>query len=88
MDEREALIFAAQIGADIPEVDLHSILPDQALEVVEHFVYQSYQEKKKMGRVIYGGGTGRLGETVRDYLKKHPLVQEVVEESASCLVLL
>jgi len=40
-----------------------------------------------MCRVIFGGGTGKLREEVLDYVKKHPLVENVVDEGGSCVIL-
>jgi len=87
MNNKQAKIFAAEIGADIPVLDLHSLYPDEALEKVEPFIYDMYKNKQDMGRIIYGGGTGKMREEVLNYLEKHPLVDDVVEEGGSCLVL-
>ncbi len=88
MNKKQAKIFAAEIGADIPVLDLHGSYPSEALEQVEPFVYDMYRDKQEVGRIIYGGGAGVLRREVLDYLKKHPLVEDVVEEGGSCLVLL
>ena len=88
MDNKQAKIFAAEIGADIPVLDLHGFYPSEALEQVEPFVYGIYKNKRDVGRIIYGGGTGVLCREVLDYLKKHPLVEDVVEEGGSCLVMI
>ena len=88
MDKRQAKIFAAEIGADIPSLDLHGSYPTEALEQVEPFVYGIYKNKQEVGRIIYGGGAGVLRREVLQYLKKHPLVEDVVEEGGACLVLL
>ncbi len=88
MDNRQAKIFAAEIGADIPVLDLHGFYPSEALEKVEPFVYNIYKNKEQMGRIIYGGGAGVMRKEVLNYLKKHPLVEDIVEEGGSCLVLL
>jgi DNA-nicking Smr family endonuclease len=88
MDNRQAKIFAAEIGADIPVLDLHGFYPSEALEKVEPFVYNIYKNKEQMGRIIYGGGAGVMRKEVLNYLKKHPLVEDIVEEGGSCVVLL
>ncbi len=88
MDNKQAKIFAAEIGADIPVLDLHGFYPSEALEKIEMFVYGIYKSKEEIGRIIYGGGTGVLRQEVLQYLEKHPLVEDVVEEGGSCLVML
>ena len=88
MDDKQAKIFAAEIGADIPVLDLHGFYPDEALDKVESFVFNMYKNKQNMGRIIYGGGIGVLRTGVLNYLQKHPLVEDVVDEGGSCLVLI
>ncbi|MFH1947077.1 MAG: Smr/MutS family protein [Candidatus Magasanikbacteria bacterium] len=88
MNNKQAKIFAAEIGADIPVLDLHSLYPTEALEKIETFVFDMHKNKQDMGRIIYGGGTGVLRQEVLQYLEKHPLVEDVVEEGGSCLVLI
>lgn len=88
MNNKQAKIFAAEIGADIPVLDLHGFYPSEALEKIEPFVYGIYKNKEQVGRIIYGGGAGVLRKEVLNYLKKHPLVEDVVEEGGACLVLL
>lgn len=86
MDKKEAIIFAAQIGADIPELDLHGLYPTEALEKLELFLFANRDQA--VLRIIYGGGTGKLGEAVLVYLREHPLVDDLVEEGGGCLVLI
>ena len=85
MNNKQAKIFAASLGAEIPELDLHGFYPDEALEKLELFLFDN--KDKQMCRVIYGGGTGKLREVVLDSLKKHPMVEDVVEEGGDCIVL-
>ena len=88
MNNDEAKIFAAQIGAEIPELDLHGYFPVEALEKLEAFIYSSCKIKATIIRVIYGLGTGRLRQEIVNYLEVHPLIDKIVEESGSALVLL
>ena len=39
-NKNEELFFAAELGADIPELDLHGFYPDEALEKLEIFLYR------------------------------------------------
>ena len=85
MDKKQASIYAAEIGADIPELDLHGLFVKDALESLESFLFKNYSEGKVV-RVIYGGGTGKLERAVVEYLNEHPQVEDVIEYSGSCLV--
>ncbi|MBD3311389.1 MAG: hypothetical protein GF349_02745 [Candidatus Magasanikbacteria bacterium] len=85
MDKKEALIYSAEIGADIPELDLHGFYVKDALEKLESFIFQNYKSDSVV-RIIYGGGTGRLEEAVTEYLKKHPQVEKILKYSGNCLV--
>lgn len=87
MNNKEAKIFAADLGADIPELDLHGFYPDEATQKLEQFLFFCYRKKIKMARVIYGGGTGKLRTVVLQYLKKHPQVEDVVDRGTTCVVL-
>ena len=87
MNNKEAKIFAADLGAHIPEVDLHGFYPDEAIEKLEQFLFFCFNKKVKIARVIYGGGTGRLHDVVLEYLKKHPQVGDVVDRGSTCIVL-
>ena len=88
MNNKQAKIFAAEIGADIPVLDLHGFYPSEALDMIDPFVYGIYKNKEQVGRIIYGGGTGVLRREVLQYLQKHPLVEDVVEEGGSCIFLI
>ena len=86
MNNKQAKIFAASLGAEMPELDLHGLYPREALDKLELFLFAN--RNKQMLRVIYGGGTGKLMREVVDYLKKHPLVDEVIDNGGSCVVVL
>jgi len=88
MNNLEAKIFAAELGAEMPELDLHGFYPNEALEKLEVFLFKNSQNKEQMVRVIYGFGTGKLANEVLNYLKKHTLVEAVIEKEGSCIVVL
>ena len=69
----------------MPELDLHGLYPQEALEKLELFLFDCYQNKKNKCRIIYGFGTGKLREVVLENLKNNPLIDEVVEEEGSCV---
>ena len=85
MNNKQAKIFAAELGAEMPELDLHGLYPVEALEKLELFLFKNKDEQ--MCRIIYGAGTGKLREVVLEVLKKHPMVEDVVENGGNCIVL-
>ena len=85
MNNKQAKIFAAQIGSDIKELDLHGFYPDEALDKLELFLFQNRNEN--IVRIIYGGGTGKLKKIILERLKIHPLIEDIVDDGGNCLVL-
>ena len=87
MADGDDLIFAAQIGADIPQIDLHGMYPDEALFEADIFLYKN--SNTKILRIIYGGGRGILRTEILKYLRDQKIVRKLHEESdASVLVLI
>lgn len=86
MDNKQAKIFAAELGGKMPELDLHGFYPNEAQEKLELFIFDCYKKQENKARVIYGFGTGKLRTVVLDYLSMHPLVEEQVEADGSVVV--
>ncbi len=86
MNNQEAIIFAAELGGKMPELDLHGLYPNEALEKLELFIFDCYKNKENKARIIYGFGTGKLGREVIVYLEKHPMIEDVVEMEGSCIL--
>ena len=57
------------------EIDLHRLTVDQALPLLEEFIYDAYQRGLAQVIVVHGKGTGVLKEEVRRYLGGHVLVR-------------
>jgi dsDNA-specific endonuclease/ATPase MutS2 len=87
MKNDELKFFAAQLGAKIPVIDLHGLYSSDALEKLDIFIYQCIEKNEDSGRVIYGGGTGKLREVVLGKLKDHKAVSKYQEEGGSVIVL-
>jgi DNA-nicking Smr family endonuclease len=79
--------FAAELGVEMPELDLHGMFPDEALEKMELFLYDCHEHGEKMARIIYGGGAGVLERAVLGRLKKHPIVGDFKDMGGSCVVI-
>lgn len=84
----EYKFLAAELGAKIPELDLHGFYPDEALEKLEIFLYENLIIKEKMVRIIYGGGTGKLREVILSCLAEHKAVEEYRDQGGHCIVIL
>ncbi|MFA6548287.1 MAG: Smr/MutS family protein [Candidatus Magasanikbacteria bacterium] len=87
MKNDELKFYAAQLGAKIPELDLHGLYPSDALEKLDIFIYQCVEKNTDSARVIYGGGTGKLREVVLEKLKGCKAVKNYQEEGGSVIVL-
>ena len=57
------------------EIDLHRLTVEQALPLLEDFIYDSYQHGLTEVIVVHGKGSGVLKEEVRRYLSGHVLVR-------------
>ncbi len=80
VDKNKFLKLSFELGAKIPELDLHGKNINEVEEKVDQFLYQNFLKKEKAVRIITGGGTGKLKQKVKEYLLKNSLVEEVVDE--------
>ena len=87
MKNDELKFFAAQLGAQIPTLDLHGFYPSDALDKLDIFIYQCIEKNADSARIIYGGGTGKLREIVLAKLKEYKVVTKFQEEGGSVVVL-
>lgn len=88
MDQNSLKFYAAELGAQIPTLDLHGFFPDQALEKLDIFIYQCVEKNADSARIIYGGGTGKLRAEVLETLKKYSVVSVVRDEGGSCVIII
>jgi len=58
-----------------PELDLHSLTVDEALPMIDQFLYEAYVARAHSARIVHGKGTGALRSAVRKYLPTHHLVK-------------
>jgi DNA mismatch repair protein MutS2 len=73
-DEAEALIVAAEMGGETPEIDLHDQMPEQAVRELDLFLHGALVRGERTIRIIHGRGTGSLRRVVHELLAKHELV--------------
>ncbi|MFH1647753.1 MAG: Smr/MutS family protein [Chloroflexota bacterium] len=71
MNERK---YPAEVPS-IDEVRLRRLTVDEAVPRLDQFLYDAFVAGLVQVRVIHGKGTGKLRETIRRELKKHPLVK-------------
>jgi len=89
MDKIEAKIFAAELGAAMPQFDLHEKYPHEIENDVKSFVIENYGLDKEMVRIIYGGGTGKMREAVLEILNREDMKNIIVSidvKEGSCVV--
>ncbi len=78
MDNKEAKIFAVELGAIIPQLDLHEKFPYEIEDEVRLFVLENFNLEKEMVRIIYGGGTGKMKKKVLETLDREG-VRDIIE---------
>ena len=59
----------------VDEIDLHGMTVDEAIPLVDRFLYQSFKAGLHRVWIIHGRGTGALRTAVRQHLTKHTLVR-------------
>lgn len=75
-DGAEGEIFAAEIGAEVPEVDLHGMDRLDAEHHINQVIDAAFMAGERVVRIVHGVGQGILREVARKLLDEHPLVQE------------
>ena len=65
------------MGPKKEELDLHRRTVDEALPILEEFLYKSFQSGLLRVWIVHGRGSGILRQEVRRYLAKHPLVKHL-----------
>ena len=66
------------------KLDLHGLTIDEAIPLVDMFLYKSYQARMHRVWVIHGKGSGVLRNAVRRYLAKHKLVRTCLTADKRC----
>lgn len=67
----ELAIFAAELGAMIPSIDLHGYSRDNALQEIGNFLYKKFPSETEVVKIIHGRGEQKLRSAIHDWLKKH-----------------
>ncbi len=86
MDRFEARLFSAQLRQDLPELDLHGLYPNEAIDKIEPFLFVHAANNESTLKIIYGAGTGRLRAAVIDYLQRHPLVVTLHDQGTNAFI--
>ncbi len=60
----------------VPELRLRHLTVNEALPEINDFLDKAFRDGARQVKIIHGkGGTGIIRDTVRDILRKHPLVK-------------
>ena len=68
-----------------PELDLHSFLPREVVDVVGEYVTAAHAAGIREVRLIHGRGRGVQRALVQRALREHPLVAAIWDDTASHL---
>ncbi len=88
MSSEETKIFVAEIRKKIPELDLHGLFPDEINNRIDLFLYENCQKQEESVKIIFGIGKGVLRKEALSFLQNHPLVDKIIDQGGSCLVIL
>jgi dsDNA-specific endonuclease/ATPase MutS2 len=84
-----AKILAAELAQDRPKLDLHGMfLVEGTLNEIDQFMYKCFNGGKSSAEIVYGIGEGKMQKFALDFLKKHPLVENIVEKQGYCIAIL
>ena len=88
MEEQDrSRILAAELNREIPKFDTHGLFPDEVETRIDQFLFEYFRDPLADSvRIVYGIGEGKMKKKVIEFLEKHPLVGEVKDEGASCIV--
>jgi hypothetical protein len=64
-------------------IDLHGLMPAEALAQLDDFLFASWQEGRQTVAVVHGKGAGTLRTAVRALLAAHPAVHHTVGAPAA-----
>jgi len=64
----EAAMLAAEIGDEAPSLDLHGMIPRNAIYSVEEFIDREFMKGTEAVRIIHGRGTNALRKAVWELL--------------------
>lgn len=68
-------LIGAELGADVPEIDIHGMGRDEAVRALEEFIQQAYMRGDTVLRIIHGRGEGILRTEVHRKLNSYELVE-------------
>lgn len=67
--------LGAELGADVPEIDLHGMGVREAVDATERLLQGAFMHKERIVRIVHGRGDGTLRDVVRAHLEAHPNVR-------------
>lgn len=69
VDSFEAAIFAAELGSEAPELDLHGLTVDEAVSEADRFINHEAVAGAEVVKLIHGRGEGKLRTVLHTWLK-------------------
>ena len=68
----ETAVFAAELGGEVPTVDLHGVTVDDIDHELGAFIYALHPAGTEALKIVHGRGTQKLRNAVHAWLKAHP----------------
>lgn len=66
----EITAFATELRTDAPQVDLHGMRVDEALQTLEQEIHHCFMEGIDALQIIHGRGDGKLRNAIHTFLKQ------------------
>jgi DNA mismatch repair protein MutS2 len=78
--KRSGVSVSVAEDSSVPaEINVIGHTADEAISAVEKYVDRAFLAGLPRVRVVHGSGMGILRKSIRDFLRKHPHVQNVTE---------
>jgi DNA mismatch repair protein MutS2 len=75
--------LGAELGADVPEADLHGLSRSEAAHEIERLIQGAFMRSERVVRIVHGRGDGILRELVKETLERHPNVRSYMMGSGA-----
>ena len=75
ISDHEASVFAAELGGEVAELDLHGLDVEDTRRELDKFLNHEFMQGSDAVKIIHGRGEQKLQKTVENFLSGHDLVE-------------